>query len=121
MNARLLFVLVGATVSLVGAEKRDQEFALILEDEPVAQRFAVRSTTTRTVPAAAESHRQIIRVKQAGIKRQLSQRNVRITGSTDTLVNAIFVKTAIANISNLRTLDGVKAVALLPRIHRNLD
>jgi uncharacterized protein (TIGR03437 family) len=92
-------------------------YALILTDPSVAE----YSQTHGNTPLVARSHRQQIRSAQAALRSELTSRHYRITGSVDTLLNAVFVVAKPAQVAELRSLPGVKAVRPLRRFHRKLD
>lgn len=79
-----------AAVGLVGvtgpapAAERMSRYALILSDPPVAERMSIRT-------AGAASYRNRIRTAQASLRRELAHRNFRVTGSVQTVLNAVFV------------------------------
>ncbi len=58
---------------------------------------------------------------QAGLRSSLASAGVRVTGSTQYLLNAIFVETTPDRVAELRALPGVKSVVFLPRVRRSLN
>ena len=63
-------------------------YTVILEDPPVSGRFLTLEAM-RSAPAVA--YRQQVERKQAEIARAIESRNIKVTGSESTLLNAIFV------------------------------
>jgi minor extracellular serine protease Vpr len=92
-------------------------YALILTD-PSAAEF---SRAHGDAPLAVENHRQKIRAAQDGLRSELTRRNYAITGSVQTVLNAVFVAATPAQLAELRSLPGVLAVRPLRRFHRKLD
>ncbi len=92
-------------------------YALILTDPSVTE----FSPAHGNAPQAAVNHRQQIRRAQVALRGELTSRHYRITGSVDTLLNAVFVVATPAQVAELRGLPGVKAVRPLRRFHRKLD
>lgn len=92
-------------------------YALILSD-PSAAEFA---QAHRNAPQAVENHRQQIRDAQSALRTQLANRRYTVTGSVQTVLNAVFVIATPAQVAELRSLPGVKAVRPLRRFHLNLD
>jgi minor extracellular serine protease Vpr len=97
---------------------KPQEFVLILNDEPVASKFA-RQTERNSF--AAQSWRTQIRSVQARVKQNLSGMKVPVSGSADTFLNGVFVTASMDQVEALRAIPGVSAVAVAPRLHRTLD
>jgi uncharacterized protein (TIGR03437 family) len=92
-------------------------YALILTDPSVTEFSQSHGKAAQVVA----SHRQQIRSAQAALRSELTSRHYRITGSVDTLLNAVFVVAKPAQVAELRSLPGVKAVRPLRRFHRKLD
>jgi len=95
-----------------------ERYALVLEDPPVAKLISNRKELRR---AAAEDRRRVIEAKQASLRSELASRNIHVTGSVKTLLNAVFVAVPEGRVTELKSLAGVKRVAHLPRIKRFLD
>ncbi len=112
MPAAGLCVLLFASVASAQTLAR---YALMLADPPVAK-LVRRGDRV----AAAAAHPRL-RTSPDSLKDELRARNFRVTGETDTLLNAIFVAADRSDESQLRTISGVRAVLRLPRVHRNLD
>jgi uncharacterized protein (TIGR03437 family) len=92
-------------------------YALILTDPSAAEYSQAHGNS----PQVATNHRQQIRSAQAVLRSELTSRHYRITGSVDTLLNAVFVVAKPAQVAELRGLPGVRAVRPLRRFHRKLD
>ncbi len=92
-------------------------YALILSD-PSAAEFAQAHRNARQ---AVENHRQQLRDAQSSLRSQLANRHYTVTGSVQTVLNAVFVIATPAQVAELRSLPGVKAVRPLRRFHLNLD
>jgi len=88
------------------AQTRLEEYALILQDPPLARQMAAR--------ARVES-------AQRELRGELARRKIRVGGSAETLLNAIFVRVPRNRAPELRALAGVKRVVRLPRLKRNLN
>src|SRR5215831_5043030 len=89
------------------AQQYSDHYALILDDAPVAVRFPGRDAHRG---APAESYRKQVLASQAAVRRGVGQRRVAITGSVDTVLNAVFVRATPAQAVALGRLAGVKAV-----------
>ncbi len=111
MNMRRLFSLFSLTFALsslpLGAAHTSARFALILADKPAAK--AVRSGGRRDALEVV-SARQQIRAKQEALRSQLEAKGIHVTGSTDTLLNAVYVTADLSDVPALRTMPGVQAV-----------
>lgn len=88
------------------ARERLEEYALVLRDPPLARQMAAR--------ARVES-------AQRQLRGELAQRRIAVSGSAQTLVNAVFVRVARERVAELRSLAGVKHVIRLPRLKRSLN
>jgi len=87
-------------------------YTVILEDPPLAARFATRDDLNS---AAAATYRQQIESRQAQLVRDLESRNFRVTGSVSTLLNAVFVTAPASRVAELESLPGVAAVRPMRR------
>jgi uncharacterized protein (TIGR03437 family) len=103
---------------LVAAPGLAAHYALILDDPPAAvARSVVRFGNGPEVAAA----RDRLRISQAALHAELARRHFAITGSTQTLLNAIFVSADPSRLAELKTIPGVRRVRRLPKLHRTLD
>ena len=93
-------------------------YTLLLEDAPVSSRFVSREAM-RTSPAIA--YRQQIEAKQRKVLGELASRNIPVTGSDATLVNAIFVIAAASRLDELKSIPGVAAVRPMRRFKPSLN
>jgi uncharacterized protein (TIGR03437 family) len=101
----LLFAIPFLTFQAL-ARTRLEEYALILQDPPLARQLATR--------ARVES-------AQRQLRGELARRKIRVGGSAQTLLNAVFVRVPRDRVAELRSLAGVKHVVRLPRLKRNLN
>jgi subtilisin family serine protease len=101
-----IFLILISSIS-VSAQIAADRYTLILEDQPVAERFVGRESVRS---ALALEYGQQIERKQLDLRRELETRQIRITGATSTLLNAIFVTASADRVEELKSLPGVKAV-----------
>ncbi|MGH9559014.1 MAG: hypothetical protein ACRD30_07205, partial [Bryobacteraceae bacterium] len=78
-------------------------YALYLADPPVAARFSAQPQLA--TPAAATYRSQIV-ARQQNVRQALASRNIRVTGSVSTLLNAIFVAAPASRVADLRSIPG---------------
>jgi hypothetical protein len=90
---RLLMLLAAGAAAFAG-----ERYAVVLEESPLA---VVRTGRTRVLEA------------QNGVRRNFSRVRVREIGTTETLVNAMFVEATEEQAGALRQLPGVKYVQRL--------
>jgi minor extracellular serine protease Vpr len=105
-----------ATLLASAALAAESRYALILEDPPIAK--TVHSRKALRTQAALDA-RARIEAAQRKVQQQLAQRHIRVTGSVETLLNAVFVATD--NPSQLQDIPGVRRVALLRQFRRHLN
>ena len=104
----LSFIFLAAVAAVPGnAQFASNRYTLILEDPPVAERFAGREAIHST---AGETYRTQLETKQQSLRQELASRNILVTGSASTLLNAVFVTATPDQVSVLSSLPGVKAV-----------
>jgi minor extracellular serine protease Vpr len=101
----LLFALPFLALQAV-AGTRLEEYALILQDPPLARQPATRAR---------------IESAQRQLRGELARRKIRVGGSVETLLNAVFVRVPRDRVAELRSLAGVRHVVRLPRLKRNLN
>ena len=82
-------------------------YTVILEDPPVSNRF-VTLESMRSAPAVA--YRRQIERRQAEIVRAVEARNIKVTGSESTLLNAVFVTVTEDRLAELQSIPGVLGV-----------
>ena len=87
------------------AQTRLEEYALILQDPPLVRQAA----------------RARVQLAQQQLLGELARRKIRVSGSAQTLLNAVFVRVRRERAADLRSLAGVKRVVRLPRLKRNLN
>ncbi len=112
----VLFLLVCAAFSQTRSRLLD--YALILQDAPVAQktysRLALKSST-------AQAHLQRIRDAQSGILTELKRRKVPVMGAVQVLVNAVFVSATRETAAQLSSIPGVAFVVPAPPLYMDLN
>src|SRR5580692_10750952 len=91
---------------LPAANLPTHEWMLILSDAPVVERFPGRIEQTR---AASETYRQHLRDVQSGLRTQIEAQSIKVTGSIQHLLNAVFVSATPTQAAALRNLPGVQA------------
>ncbi|MBV9504460.1 MAG: S8 family serine peptidase [Acidobacteriia bacterium] len=96
----------------VVAQFAPNRYTVILQDPPVAARLAAREELES--PAAA-SYRTQIEEQQKRISTELASRDIQITGSVSTLLNAIFVTATPDRIPQILAIPGVLAVRPMRR------
>jgi uncharacterized protein (TIGR03437 family) len=116
MNRALLALLL-AFAAFAQTRSRLAEYAVILEDDPVARTIQPRALST----PPAQAHLQTIRKAQAAVKTELQRRKLKVTGANQLLVNAVFVMAAPEDVAQLRAIPGVARVTPAPRLHLDLD
>src|SRR5689334_15179984 len=94
------------------------EYALVLEDQPVARRVQSRAAL-RGSDGAAQA--RAVRAGQSGIIGEVRRRGVAVTGATQVLVNAITVSATRETALELGKIPGVKYVIRAPKVRPNLD
>jgi minor extracellular serine protease Vpr len=95
-----------------------QDYALILQDEPVALQIRSRAELQS---GSARRFLQSLSAKQSRLEITLKRRGIAVTGSARILMNAVFVRIPSDRVQELRALPGVQSVELLPHVHRHLD
>ncbi len=94
-----------AAAALAGAEPRTGRYALVLSDAAAVGR--------------PQAHRQTVLRAQDNMRSALHARRITVSGSVDTVMNALFVNAAPERVAELRALPGVIAVVpLRVRKHR---
>jgi uncharacterized protein (TIGR03437 family) len=85
-------------------------YAVFLSDEPLATHVSSRSEMQSATGAAWRAR---IETAQAAVKSQLAAKNIRITGSAASLLNAVFVAATPANVADIKAIPGVVEVVKL--------
>ncbi len=120
MRHRSFFLLFAGFLSAVcaWAQTAPNRYILILEDPPAAAQFSSRDTLQSN---AGVSYRRQVQNRQATLKSELATRNVRVTGSVDTLLNAVFVSAPASRLDELKALPGVLGVIPARRYTQSLN
>ena len=116
LSCALFSLVCGAFPSF--AQFVPNRYTLLLEDAPVSSRFVSREAM-RSSPAI--SYRQQIEAKQRVVLGELAKRNIPVTGSDATLVNAIFVIAPASRLDELKSIPGVAAVRPMRRFKASLN
>ena len=91
MRKSSLVVFLLSFAAFSQTHSRQADYALILQDAPVAQRVQSRS---ELFGAQAQPHLVRIQAAQRGVLAELALRNVPVAGTSQILLNAVFVTTA---------------------------
>ncbi len=116
MSRRLYLLCISFALLAVplAAAERLERFALILEDAPAVK--AMRSGGRRD-SLEVQTARSNIRARQSTLRAQLESKGFHVTGSTELLLNAVYVSARMSDVPTLRAMPGVRAVFAL-RIQR---
>jgi len=93
-------------------------YTVVMEDPPLSARFASREEMQS---AAAATYRQQIETRQAAVVRELESRNIKVTGSTSTLLNVIFVTVTPDRLAEIQAIPGVAGVRPMRRYKSSLN
>ncbi len=93
-------------------------YALILTDPPVGERYATRESLQT---AAARGYQQEVELAQGRVRAALASRDITVTGSVATLLNAIFVVAPGESVDTLKAIPGVAAVVRMRRGQKQLN
>src|SRR5664279_837747 len=118
--SRTLMILVAASVTVLpgfGQYARNR-YALILQDEPVASRFATRE---RMHSAAADDYRRQLAQRQSAVQQELARRGVPIISSVSEVLNAVFVSAPAERVAELAAIPGVLGVRPMRQMHMELN
>src|SRR5690349_10394695 len=118
MMKRTVLTLVLVFTAFGQTRSRLAEYALVLEDEPVARRVKSRAALRSS---EGEAYAAPIRAKQDSLIGELRRRGVPVTGATQTLVNTILVSATRETALELQKLPGVKYVIRAPKVRPSLD
>jgi minor extracellular serine protease Vpr len=117
MQRLLLLFLLGFT-AFCQTRSRLAEYAVVLQDEPVARkvqsRLALRSNQ-------AQAHARTIRAGQSPVIAELQRRGATVEGATQMLVNAIVISATPEMAMAAREIAGVKYVIGVGRLKPSLD
>lgn len=112
--ATLVFLFALSGIAQIAANR----YVVLLEDDPVSARFERRE---QMQSAAAATYRSQVQARQSQIISSLRSRQIPVTGSVSTLVNAIFVTADPSRVSEILSIPGVKSVLPMRRFHANLN
>ncbi|MBZ5582398.1 MAG: S8 family serine peptidase, partial [Acidobacteriia bacterium] len=93
-------------------------YALILQDPPIAQKSQSRA---ELFSARMQPQLQRIQAAQKGVLGELSRRNVGVIGTSQVLLNAIFVSTDRDTAAALLSIPGVAHVRYMPPLKPTLN
>src|SRR5262245_25430656 len=110
---RIAFALLLSSAALSQTRARVAEYALLLEDAPVAMQVSGRAAMQSQ---AARAHLQKVRGAQAAVVGELARRGVPVSATAQLLVNAVFVHTTADTAASLRSIPGVRRVQYLPPV-----
>src|ERR1039457_5891450 len=108
---RVSVLLLLVTAAFAQTRSRLAEYALVLEDPPVAQKAQSRVALQS---AEAQAHLQKVRGAQTRVLAELAARKVRVSATSQILVNAIFVRVAPEQAAALQNIPGVKWIQYQP-------
>src|SRR5690242_8275800 len=105
---RSLLLLMAMTGAALGqTPSRLNDYAVVLQDEPVVRRVQSRAALRS---AEALRHASSIRAAQSNVMAELTRRGARVTGATQVLVNAVLVAADTQTAARLRDVPGVKYI-----------
>ena len=93
-------------------------YTLLLEDSPVAARFASRP---QMQSATGIAYRNQIEARQTLVRNELASRGIPVTGSVSSLLNAIFVTAPASRVSEMLSIPGVAGVRPMRRFQMLLN
>ncbi len=119
-NSKSLFLilamaLLGASLSFAQAARG--RYALILEDPPVAAQFS----RERMGLAEAADYGRSLDQRQQSVRTELARRQIQMTGSVKTLLNAVFVVAPADSVADLKSIPGVASVMPIRTYQRKLN
>jgi len=94
------------------SQTQANHYAVFLADEPLATHFSSRADMQSSAGAAWRGR---IEAAQGAVRNVLAARNIRITGSASTLLNAIFVVAPASRLAEIKAIPGVIGVVKLGR------
>ncbi|HEY7392284.1 MAG TPA: S8 family serine peptidase, partial [Bryobacteraceae bacterium] len=95
------------------AQFAPNRYTLLLQDAPVASRFATRAEMNSAVGRA---YRAQIEARQQSVLNELANRRIPVTGSTSVLINAIFVTAPPGRVSEMLRIPGVTGARPMHRL-----
>jgi uncharacterized protein (TIGR03437 family) len=107
-TARGITLLAGLLAAIPGSSQTySGQYAVILKDTPVAQRFASREAMSR--PDADAYRRQIVSLQEA-VHREMDARKIPVVATVDTVLNAMFVAATPDRVAEMKQIPGVLEV-----------
>ncbi len=100
---RISVLMLLVTAAFSQTRGRLADYALVLEDPPVAQKVQSRAAL---LGSEAQAHLAKVRGAQRSVIAELGRRKVRVTSSSQLLVNAVFVRVAPEDAAALRSDSG---------------
>ena len=116
--SRILLCLAFLGLSFGQSLPHRGEYALILQDAPVAENTHSRA---ELAGAASQARLQAVRKAQSPVLAELQRRKIHVNYASQVLVNAIFVNAPGQDAAQLRTIPGVAHVQYLPPATRDLN
>src|SRR5438874_1270296 len=83
------------------------QYAVILKDAPVAQRFASRESMRAS---EASAYRRQIVAAQESLRQEMDARKIPVVASVDTVLNAVFVAATPDRVAEMKRMSGVLEV-----------
>src|ERR1035441_4441501 len=108
---RVSVLLLLVTAAFAQTRSRLAEYALVLEDPPVAQKAQSRVALQSN---EAQAHLQKVRGAQRLVLAEPAAREVRVSSTSQILVNAIFVRVVPGQAAALQNIPGVKWIQYQP-------
>ena len=106
-----------ASVMPANAQYADR-YALVLRDAPLSSTFATRA---EMLGPMSTPQRLKIESAQQTVRRELENRNIAVTGSASTLLNAVFVAASPDRVDEMKGLPGVLGVVRLRKYKPTLS
>jgi minor extracellular serine protease Vpr len=118
LRAYLLLILVGLSLAPAAGQTVPNRYTLVLEDQAVGERF---SSSAAFKAKAATDYRTQIEARQKALRLELTRRNIQVTGSVTTVLNAVFVAAPASRVAEMQSIAGVKAVLPARRYRKQLN
>jgi minor extracellular serine protease Vpr len=112
-----IVIIFASSLSVFGAGRPDR-WAVILEEPPLLRQVSSRAALRQ---AEANAPRRRIERAQAAVRSAIQQSGVRVTGSTNTLIDALYVSASAEQAAALRSIPGVGGVVKMRAIKRHLN
>src|SRR5262249_52405597 len=90
--------------SVLWAQSILEDYALVMNDPPLAQQVSSR----KELRSASSDRLAVIQSKQQRMRESLESRQIPVVGAAQTLVNAVFVRASREQLGSLESLPGVK-------------